>query len=201
MQNSLLFDGGNFIDFLASLRKATDDIEFSVDSMSSILSKGAIAGKVNDNILVLYIDCLLRMRPDSCVFVGRILREWIACKVMRYEIALEIVANWERYPVLGFDPNLGASFYEHLAGREESLKLFLKWKDDKYLRKRLIEVAYAMPINQELDLYEFALSVGEHDSVKSSIETFIRVRKAPDDPLTRARFSKILEAVSLKLGE
>ena len=149
-------------------------------------------------ILCITADYILRSSVRYCNQTGPLLRKWLKHGNIKPNAAQEILEKWERYPVLGFDPNLGATIYEHLFEHEDCRQLFEKWKTDPVLRKQYISVAYCLPIKEEIETYEWAISIGESAAAQESMRTFAPVRQPPNDVHLKARWEQVLLQLEIK---
>ena len=114
-------------------------------------------------------ECLLRLNPTACGYAGIFLRECFEGNLISIEDMFGLLERWERNPVVGFSANLGATVYEHFLVSSILKQRFEKWKEDPVLRGRFIEVGFCLPAAEQLDLYEWALDIGETNAVVSSI--------------------------------
>ena len=182
--------------FVSSLRTIGHTREF--DSRISDLERFAKArGRDGGIFLAAIYEYLLRSNKDLCSYVGTLLRMSMEDGVIWPEDGLAILESWERHPVVGFDPNLGAGVYEHIIKYPSIGVLFAKWLEDPILRKRYIESAYALPTDAELLVYERSISLGEIDAVCSSLSTFLELRKFPSEGPTKERWENIRKICNL----
>jgi len=135
-----------------------------------------IYAKTNTDIggpcLALILEYLIRTNAKAASVASIELLYALESNLLPIKTVMGILERWEKHPVDTIDPNLGASIYEHLIADERYSKDFNVWRNDSALRKRVIEVGYALAMKEEIELYEWALKLGETEAVAESLSVF-----------------------------
>jgi hypothetical protein len=174
--------------------KGKDQFDWLFYNFEFLKEEAIKLGEHRSRMLCCVAEFLLRASKFWCGNAGIFLHECLLDRLISPEEALNILERWERHPVEGFDPNLGANIYEHLFDHGPMQNAFEKWKNDPILRKQYISSAHALPENEGLDVYEWALHIGEKSSVGSSLEALQR-DPVPKNTRFKPRWDKILAAV------
>lgn len=145
-------------------------------------------------ILARFFEYLIRTNAKVACSASIELRSALEDGVLSIDTVMGILERWEKDPVPSIDPNFGACVYEHLIVDERFAARFHKWKDDQLLRKRYIEVGFALPAEQEIELYEWALGVNESDAISAALQVFGSDRKFKKKTHEK-RWTKILDAI------
>jgi len=135
----------------------------------------------SEEVALWVTDFFLRHSIETCKLAGTFVRDLFEDSLVDSIRLLEVLEKWERAPVTGFDPNLGATVYEHIIQNPQLKNRFGEWKKDKILRQRYIEVAFALPLKEELSVYDWAISIGELEAARSSVVTFLNVKRIPPE--------------------